>query len=83
LLDPDVIFMIMMESRYATQDIELKRITENKVLRNLKCVKEKRVYGIPLYAVYSSGVRTLDGVQIMARGLYPELYTEDQNAKVF
>lgn len=82
-MDPDVIFMIMMESRYATQDIELKRITENKVLRNLKCVKEKRVYGIPLYAVYSSGVRTLDGVQIMARGLYPELYTEAQNAKVF
>jgi len=37
-------------------------------------VQERRIYPLPLYAVYSAGVRSYDGILILAQGLYPELY---------
>lgn len=75
-LDPDLIFLIIIESDYGGEQALLDRIYEHKALRNLKCVRERRVYPLPLYAVYSPGVRLYDGIKIIARGLYPELYKE-------
>lgn len=75
-LDPDVVFMVVIETNYDNMDAAKNRFMNHKVMRNLRCVKEGRVHSLPLYAVYSSGVRTLDGLQIMSRGLYPELYKE-------
>lgn len=48
----------------------------NKALQGLKAVKNKRIYPVPLYAIYSPGIRAYDGIRIMAQGLYPELYKE-------
>ena len=44
----------------------------DQALQGLTCVKEKRIYPLPLYAIYSAGVRTYDGIQIIGKGLYPE-----------
>lgn len=51
-------------------------IYQNKALQGLKAVKNKRIYPVPLYAIYSPGIRAYDGIRIMAQGLYPELYKE-------
>lgn len=75
-LDPDVVFVVVIERDYGNMDAAKKSLMEHKVLRNVRCFKEGRVHSIPLYAVYSAGVRSLDGIQIMARGLYPELYKD-------
>lgn len=73
-LDPDAIFVVVVESAYGHEDEILGRLYHNEALRTMKAVQEGRIYAVPLYAVYSSGVRTLDGIQCMAKGLYPELY---------
>lgn len=71
-MDPDAIFVIVIERNYGDEDKILDYIYKEKALQNLRCVKEKRVYPLPLYAVYSAGVRTYDGIQIIGKGLYPE-----------
>lgn len=75
-LDPDVIFVVVIESHYGNEQEIIKQVTQQKALKNLRCVKEGRVLPLPLYAVYSSGVRTYDGIKIIASGLYPDLYKE-------
>lgn len=71
-MDPDAIFVIVIERNYGDEDKILDYIYKEKALQNLRCVKEKRIYPLPLYAVYSAGVRTYDGIQIIGKGLYPE-----------
>lgn len=75
-MDPDAIFVVIIESSYGNEDMYLDRIRKHVALRNLRCVKEGRIYPIPLFAIYSSGVRSYDGIKIISRGLYPELYKE-------
>lgn len=75
-LDPDVIFVVVIESHYGHEQDMVDRVTQHKALKNLRCVKEGRVLPLPLYAIYSSGVRTYDGIKIIANGLYPDLYKE-------
>ena len=52
------------------------RVTKHKALKHLRCVQQGRVVALPLYAIYSSGVRTYDGIKIIAAGMYPDLYKE-------
>lgn len=75
-LDPDVIFIVITEQHYGDERMYLDRIYQNKALQGLKAVKNKRIYPVPLYAIYSPGIRAYDGIRIMAQGLYPELYKE-------
>ena len=75
-LDPDVIFLVVTEFNYGHEQDVLDRVTQHKALKNLRCVKEGRVVALPLYAIYSSGVRTYDGIKIIAAGMYPDLYKE-------
>ncbi|MFR1904470.1 MAG: hypothetical protein ACLS28_01210 [Clostridium neonatale] len=39
-------------------------------MSSLSAVKNKRVYAIPLGDMYSSGIRTIDGINTFANGLY-------------
>ena len=79
-LDPDALFIVVVESAYGSEDAILARIYENPALHSLSCVQERRIHTIPLYAVYSAGIRTYDGITIFARGLYPEIYDEKEGA---
>lgn len=72
-LNPDVIFSV-----YYGESIEEKQaltsITENDALQSMDAVKNNRVYPMVLSNVYSTGIRTLDGIQAISKGLYPDLY---------
>lgn len=72
--NPDVIFVVIVESYYGREIEMLNKVTCHHALKNLRCVKEKRVRALPLYEIYSSGIRTYDGIKDIAQGLYPELY---------
>ena len=71
-MDPDAIFLIVIERNFGNEAQILDMIYKEKALQDLRCVKERRVYLLPLYAVYSAGVRTYDGIQIIGKGLYGE-----------
>ena len=75
-MNPDAIFLVVVESDYGNETAILGHIYENPALRSLACVRERRIYTVPLYAVYSAGIRTHDGITIFAHGLYPEIYGE-------
>ncbi|MGG7144331.1 ABC transporter substrate-binding protein [Clostridium nigeriense] len=70
-LNPDCIFVSYMDR--GDENIALEEV--NKVLNNpafasLSAVKNGRVYAIPLGDMYSSGIRTIDGINTFASGLY-------------
>ena len=75
-LNPDAIFLIVIEDDYGNEDAITARLYENPALRSLSCVQQHRIYTVPLYAVYSAGIRAYDGITIFAHGLYPEIYGE-------
>lgn len=73
-LNPDSIFVVYMDrnDKNVAQG-EINKILNNKALASLKAVKDKRVNPIALGDMYCSGVRTIDGINTFAQGLYPEL----------
>ena len=75
-LDPDVIFIVVTEFNYGREQDMLDRVTQHKALKHLRCVQQGRVLPLPFYGIYSSGVRTYDGIKIIAAGMYPDLYKE-------
>ena len=75
-MDPDAIFLVVVESDY-DRAAEIKaRFCDTPALRGLSCIRAGRVDTLPLYTVYSAGTRTYDGIRIIAAGLYPSLYKE-------
>lgn len=75
-MDPDAIFVILIERDYDHPKQKLDMLYHEQALRDVRCIREKRVYPLPLYSVYSSGIRTLDGIRYIGKGLYPDLYKE-------
>ncbi|MFV0401591.1 MAG: ABC transporter substrate-binding protein [Oscillospiraceae bacterium] len=79
--DPDVIFVVYMA--YAGEDGEdekqtqLAKILEEPAFASLSAVQNERVYPIMLGDMYASAVRTMDGIQTFAQGLYPDLYAAE------
>lgn len=73
--DPDVIFYLVGETRYKDKEQIIEEVYNRKGFKNLTCSKNKRIVPLPLNAIYTPGVRTMDGIKIIAHGLYPELYS--------
>jgi iron complex transport system substrate-binding protein len=70
--DPDVIFVVYMEKNTPADEVTAK-VTDNAAFASLSAVKNSRVYPIMLGDMYASGVRTIDGINTIAAGLYPDL----------
>ena len=73
-LNPDSIFVVYMnrddDSKKANETKNL--VMKDNALQSLKAVKNNRVYPIELGQMYCSGVRTIDGIETFANGLYPD-----------
>ncbi len=74
--NPDVIFLIVCEEDYVNAKSIAQQLYDNNALQDISAIKNHRIYTIPLFMVYSSAVRTYDGIKKMAEGLYPDLYYE-------
>lgn len=72
-LDPDALFVVVCENAYGSEDRILDRVYQEKSFQSMKCVKERKVFPLPLYSIYSAGVRAYDGIQIIGKGLYGEV----------
>lgn len=81
-LNPDVLFVVIVESEYKNADKIVARLYNNPALQSLTSVKNHSIKILPLYAVYSPGIRVKDGIQIIVDGLYPELAKEGPHEKL-
>lgn len=74
--DPDVIFLMVNEwDNHHEEDI-LNRFEEDIAMNSLRAIQKQRVYLLPLNEGQYSAVRTKDGIQRIAKGLYPDLDLE-------
>lgn len=74
--DPEVVFLIVSEESYTSAGNLVQRFYDNPALQDISAVKNHRIYITPLFMVYSSATRMYDGIRLMAKGLYPDLYKE-------
>lgn len=71
-LDPDVIFTVYYGTGIA-KDEAFQRFLDDESLSNLISRDDKRIYAVNLSEVYASGVRTIDGIRTIAKGIYPDI----------
>lgn len=74
-LNPDVIFTVYYGDLIVSEKA-VKSIVENPALASISAVQNNRVHPIVLSEVFASGVRTLDGIQTIVKGIYPDLKGE-------
>lgn len=73
-LNPDSIFVVYMDrNNKEVAQGEINKVLNNPALDSLNAVKNKRVNSIALGEMYCSGIRTIDGINTFANGLYPKL----------
>lgn len=70
---PDVIFLMINEWDYAHKENILNAFMNNPSLNSLPCIQQQRVYLLPLYEGQYSGVRTAEGLEHVAKGLYHDI----------
>lgn len=70
-IDPDVIFTVYMDEKgknMAKESVE--NVTKNPKLKNLRAVTSKKVFPIELGETYCSGIRTIDGLNVLDKGMH-------------
>ncbi|TGY46638.1 ABC transporter substrate-binding protein [Clostridium perfringens] len=71
-MNPDAIVLI----HYLNQNKdnkEEKALLENPALKNVTAIKENKIIYTPLSETYAGGARTVEGIERIAKGLYPDL----------
>ena len=68
--DPDVIFVVYFNPQHRKQ---AEAFLGDVRFNSLKASKNKRIYMLPFWYMYTPAVNTLDGIRAIKRGLYPEL----------
>ena len=69
-LDPDVIFVVYFNHDLKTM---MEQLTQNPAFSSLKAVRGKRVYPLRLDYMYTTAVRTINGLRVLSSGMYPDL----------
>ena len=73
-LDPDVLIILDLSSSPAQEKIDA--IKANPVLQSLQAVQNDRFVVLDHAAFYCGGPRTIEAIETLAEGFYPELFTE-------
>ena len=68
--DPDVIFVTYFG---AADRPRAEQFFRNIRFNSLKAVKNDRIYLLPFSHMYTSAIKTVDGLRTIKKGLYPDL----------
>lgn len=75
--NPDVIFVVYMayagDNPETVMQQQMAAIQEDSALASLSAVKNNRIELVMLGDVYAAGPRTIDGINTIAKGMYPNL----------
>jgi len=74
-LNPDVIFTVYYGDSIDSEKA-VNSIMSNPALASISAVKNNRVNPIVLSEVYASGIRTMDGINTIIEGIYPDMKGE-------
>ncbi|MCK4257651.1 MAG: ABC transporter substrate-binding protein [Halanaerobiales bacterium] len=79
--DPDVILISTMISSQEVADEKLKKdIQSNPIWGELRAVKEGNIHFLPqTYFLYNAGEKCVEGIEIMAKFVYPEVFVNGTN----
>ncbi len=69
MVNPDVIFVVTFSEH--TESFVAQLLHDPK-FHSLRAVSTKQVYPIPLYLMYTTGFSTMDGLDLIAQGMYPQ-----------
>lgn len=73
-INPDLLFVVYMDrENEGMEEKSVKSFTENPVYKSISAVENNKVIPIQLGEMYCSGIRTIDGLNVFAKGLYPDL----------
>lgn len=75
-LNPDALFVVVIENNYDKADQILSYFYDEKAFDSVNCVRNHRICVLPLYSIYSAGVRMSDGINFIGKGLYPDLFRD-------
>lgn len=75
-LNPDALFVVVIEDNYDKADQVLSYFYNERAFDSVDCVKNHRISVLPLYSIYSAGVRMSDGIGYIGKGLYPDLFRD-------
>lgn len=72
-MNPDIIVLIYFEQQVKdNKDAEV--LLNNPALQKVNAIKDKKILYTPLAETYAGGVRTVSGIENMAKGFYPDLF---------
>lgn len=76
--DPDVILVTsMVKSDKLAKEVIGKQLGKDEVWKNLRAVKNNKIVYLPQkYFLFNAGEKFVDGIEFMARSVYPEIYGE-------
>lgn len=69
-LNPDVIFVVYFNG---DASLNVTKLVNDSRFNSLKAVQNHRVYPIRLDYMYTTAVRTVEGLEILKNGMYPDL----------
>ena len=75
-LNPDALFVVVIENNYDKAYQILSYFYDEKAFDSVNCVRDHRICVLPLYSIYSAGVRMSDGINFIGKGLYPDLFRD-------
>lgn len=78
-INPDALFLVVSESRYDQVNSLLAWFYNDRAFDSVECIRNRRITVLPLYAVYSAGVRLSDGIGYVGKGLYPDLFRDQKD----
>lgn len=77
-LNPDVIVLINFETQ-VKDNKDADTLRNNAALKNVNAIKNNRIIYTPLAETYAGGARTIDGIERLAKGFYPDLMNLEKN----
>lgn len=71
VLNPDVIVLINFETQ-VKDNKDADALRNNAALKSVNAIKNNRIIYTPLAETYAGGARTVDGIERLAKGFYPD-----------
>jgi len=76
--DPDFIIIVSSNKTDSMQDLTdaqaIKSLQEINELQSMRAIQTGNIINLPFFTVNNGGVRTIDGIEIIAKKLYPERF---------
>lgn len=76
--DPDVIIYVSYNNNESSKDLKdyeaIEQLKGIKELKSMRAIREGNIINLPFFTVNNGGVRAIDAIEKVSKGLYPERF---------